>query len=39
MMGDKTLVERHHEIFRSNLKAILSGDGDERVTVRDLRGI
>jgi predicted kinase len=33
----QTLVQWHHDIFRHNLKSILSGDGDERVTVRDLR--
>jgi len=33
----KTLVEKHHETFQQNLKAILNGDGDKRVSVWDLR--
>jgi predicted kinase len=33
----KPLVVWHDEVFKQNLKAILSGDGDERVTVKDLR--
>jgi len=32
-----TLVEVHDQVFRANLKDILSGDGDERVEVRDVR--
>jgi predicted kinase len=35
----KPLVIWHDEMFRSNLKAILSGDGDERVVVKDLRSV
>lgn len=31
------LLEKHEQTFRSNLKAILSGDGDPRVKVYDLR--
>lgn len=31
------LLERHEQIFKSNLKAILSGDNDPRVQVTDLR--
>lgn len=37
MIRDQTLVERHHDIFQSNLKDILAGDYDERVEVKDLR--
>lgn len=37
MIGEQTLVERHHEIFQSNLTDILAGDNDDRVEVRDLR--
>lgn len=33
------LVERHDQIFKSNLKYILDGDGDKRVTVKDYRTI
>lgn len=32
----KPLIERHEEIFRANLKAILSGDGLPNVTVENL---
>lgn len=32
-----SLIERHHNTFQSNLKDILNGDGDPRVTVVDLR--
>jgi hypothetical protein len=31
------LIEKHDQTFRSNLKDILAGDGDPRVTVEDLR--
>lgn len=31
------LIERHDQIFNSNLKDILAGDGDPRVTVIDTR--
>lgn len=31
------LIERHDQIFNSNLKDILSGDGDSRVKVLDFR--
>ena len=31
------LIEYHHQVFQSNLKDILSGDSDQRVTVKDLR--
>lgn len=30
----ETLIERHENIFQSNLKDILAGDGDNRVTVQ-----
>lgn len=33
----KTLIERHDDTFHSNLKDILSGDNDKRVTVIDMR--
>lgn len=33
----KTLIERHDDIFHSNLKDILAGDNDKRVTVIDMR--
>lgn len=33
----EAVVRRHHATFQSNLKSILSGDGDSRVSVRDLR--
>ena len=33
----QTLIERHAEIFKNNLKDILNGDNDERVHVFDLR--
>lgn len=31
------LIERHDQIFKSNLKYILDGDGDSRVIVKDFR--
>lgn len=31
------LIERHDQVFKSNLKYILDGDGDPRVTVIDYR--
>ena len=34
---DRPLIEYHDQVFRSNLGAILSGDGDPRVTVVDHR--
>ncbi len=37
IIGDQTLIEKHHQIFKSNLKAILAGDSDPRITVRDTR--
>ena len=37
MFGEQTLVERHHEIMKANIKDILAGDNDDRVEVRDLR--
>lgn len=33
----KGLIERHDQIFQSNLKEILNGDGDPRVIVKDYR--
>lgn len=36
---DLPLIRHHENTFQSNLKAILSGDGDPRVTVIDLRSI
>lgn len=33
----ESLIIYHENIFRSNWKSIMSGDGDPRVTVRDLR--
>lgn len=33
----ETLIDRHERIFQSNLKEILKGDGDLRVTVIDSR--
>lgn len=33
------LIERHDQIFNSNLKHILAGDDDPRVTVKDFRKI
>lgn len=33
----KPLIEYHHDIFQSNLKAILAGDNDPRVSVVDTR--
>ena len=35
--GETPLIEYHENIFKNNLKAILSGDGDKRVRVKDLR--
>lgn len=32
------LIGKHHEVFQQNLKDILAGDNDPRVTVVDLRG-
>lgn len=37
MIGELTLVEKHHNIFMSNMKNIMNGDGDSRVTVKDCR--
>lgn len=37
MIKDKTLIEKHDQTFKSNLKAILSGDGLPNVTVVDIR--
>lgn len=37
MIGDKTLVEAHHDRFRSALRDILAGDGLPNVNVIDLR--
>ena len=31
------LINYHHQVFQSNLKDILAGDNDPRVTVKDLR--
>lgn len=31
------LIERHDHIFKSNIEAIMAGDNDPRVTVRDYR--
>lgn len=31
------LIEKHHQVFQSNLKDILAGDNDPRVTVIDER--
>ena len=36
-VGDKTLVEAHHERFQSSLKDILAGDGLPNVHVVDIR--
>lgn len=33
------LIEYHHQVFTQNLKSILSGDGDPRVTVIDKRKV
>lgn len=33
----KPLMEYHEDVFKSNLKDILAGDGDKRVTVADWR--
>lgn len=33
----QNLIERHHEIFKSNIKDILAGDNDPRVIVCDWR--
>lgn len=37
MIGDKNLIEAHHERFKSQLKDILRGDGLPQVSVVDLR--
>lgn len=37
MVGEKTLVEAHHDRFKSALKDILAGDGIPNVAVVDLR--
>ncbi len=39
MIGGKTLVEVHHDRFRSALCDIMAGDGLSNVTVEDLRHI
>lgn len=39
MIGDKTLVEIHHDRFQSALRDILAGDGLPNVTVEDLRHV
>ncbi|SKA19994.1 AAA family ATPase [Consotaella salsifontis] len=39
MVGDKTLIEAHHERMQSALRDILAGDGLPHVAVVDLRGI
>lgn len=31
------LIEKHHQTFQSNIKDIMNGDGDPRVTVKDYR--
>ena len=36
MIGDKTLVEKHHETFNMNKKNILNGDGIPGVTVLNM---
>lgn len=36
-INGKNLVEVHHQTFQSNLKEILEGDSDSRVTVFDMR--
>jgi predicted kinase len=33
----KLLIDYHHHIFRSNIKAIMSGDDDQRVSIIDHR--
>jgi len=38
MIGDQTLIERHENTFKSNLKDILKGDDDPRVFVTDISG-
>jgi predicted kinase len=35
----KTLIQKHDELFKSNMKAILSGDKDSRVVVIDARNV
>jgi len=37
MIKGQSLIERHEEVFRMNLKDILKGDDDPRVFVTDLR--
>lgn len=37
--GDRPLIDAHHDTFRQNLKDILAGDNDPRVTVVDLRKV
>lgn len=37
LIKGQTLIERHEEVFRMNLKDILKGDDDPRVFVTDLR--
>lgn len=37
MIGDKSLIESHHDRFKSCLKDVLSGDGLPNVRVIDLR--
>ena len=37
MLGDKTLIEKHHERFQSVLKDVLAGDGLAQVEVVDAR--
>lgn len=34
---DQNLIQRHDEVFRSNIKAIMAGDGLQNVTVFDIR--
>lgn len=35
----KSLIEYHHTVFQANLKDILAGDNDPRVTVHDIRKV
>ena len=37
VIKDSSLIEYHENTFKSNLKAILNGDNDSRVTVQDWR--
>lgn len=39
MVGSKTLIQKHDQTFKSNLKDILAGDGQPNVTVVDLRKV